>query len=131
MYPKRDDFKGAQAMRVRLLGALLIALVIAAMPLSAQERFGGLTGTVTDTSKLPVPGATVTVTNIQSGAVRTAVSGADGTFRVPELQPGRYAVTIELQGFQKVSVDGVIVLLGKDFPVNAELKPGALTETVN
>ena len=131
MYPKRDDFKGAKVMRVRHLGALLIALLIAAMPLSAQERFGGLTGVVTDTSKLPVPGATVTATNNQTGTVRSTVTAGDGTYRISELSPGRYTVTIELQGFQKVSVNDALVLLGKDFPVSAEMKPGAVTEVVN
>ena len=118
-------------MRVRHLGALLIALLIVTLPLSAQERFGGLTGAVIDATKAAVPGATVTATNKQTGAVRTAVTGADGSYRIPELRPGRYTVTIELQAFQKVSVDDVIVLLGRDFSVDAELKPGAVTETVN
>ncbi len=100
-------------------------------PLAAQERFGGLTGTVTDASRLPVPGAAVTATNNQTGSVRTAVTGTDGTYRIAELTPGRYTVTIELQGFQKVSVNDALVILGKDFPVGTELNPGAVTEVVN
>jgi hypothetical protein len=100
-------------------------------PLGAQERFGGLSGTITDTQKLAVPGATVTATNNQTGATRTAVTMADGSYRITELTPGRYTVTVELQGFQKVTVNDALVVLGKDFPVSTELKPGALTETVN
>jgi len=73
--------------------------------LRLQERFGGLTGTVTDAQKLAVPGATVTATNKQTGASRSTVTGADGTFLFPDLDPGRYAVTIELQGFQKNTID--------------------------
>src|SRR5262249_7920435 len=111
-----------------LVTALLLALSSVAL---AQERFGALSGTVTDSSKLSVPGATVTVTNKQTGATRTTVSGADGTYRIQDLEPGRYGVTIELQGFQKVTADDVIVLLGKTFTVDAELHVGALTETVS
>jgi hypothetical protein len=117
-------------MRLRHL-VLFLALAMLASPLAAQERFGGLTGTVTDTSKLAVPGATVTAVNNATGAVRTAVTGTDGTYRISELQPGRYTVSIELAGFQKATVTDAIVLLGKDFPVSAELKPGAVTEVVN
>jgi hypothetical protein len=117
-------------MRVRNL-VLLLALALLISPLAAQERFGGLTGTVTDSSKLAVPGATVTAVNNQTGSVRTTVTGTDGTYRISELQPGRYTVSIELAGFQKATVTDAIVLLGKDFPVSAELKPGAVSEVVN
>jgi hypothetical protein len=119
-------------MRLRRLSSLIFALVLFSASTSvAQERFGGLTGTVTDESQAPVPGATVTVTNKQTGAVRTVVSGADGTFRLPDLDPGRYAVGVELSGFQKVTVDDIIVLLGRTVNFPAVLKVGALTEVVN
>jgi len=103
----------------------------ASHPVLAQERFGSLSGIVTDASKAAVPGATVTATNAQTGATRIAISGAEGTYRLPDLEPGRYGVTIELQGFQKAIANEVLVLVGKDFSVNAELRPGAVTETVN
>ena len=118
-------------MRLRAVGVLLALIALISWPVAAQEKFGGLSGVVTDSSKAPVPGATATATNKQSGAVRTTVSGADGVYRFPDLEPGRYSVTIELQGFQKVSADDVLVLLGKTFNIDAELKPGAVTETVN
>ena len=75
-------------MRMRGLGAILVALAMLALPLSAQERFGGLSGVVTDTTKAPVPGATVTATNNQTGTVRTAVTGTDGAYRISELSAG-------------------------------------------
>src|SRR5580765_1614996 len=117
-------------MRIRNL-MLLLALVTFATALNAQERFGGLSGTVTDSSRLAVPGATVTATNKTTGAARSVVTGVDGTYRFVDLVPGRYTVSVELQGFQKVTAEDVLVILGRTFPVNAELKPGALTEVVN
>src|SRR5579871_3106312 len=102
----------------------LLALVLLMTPLAAQERFGGLSGTVTDPMKLAVPGATVTATNKESGVSRTAVTMADGSFSIPDLVPGRYAVTVELQGFQKATADDVLVVLGKTYQFSAELKPG-------
>jgi hypothetical protein len=117
------------ARRISLIVAALICLVSGMA--SAQERFGSLAGTVTDSTKAAVPGATVTATNKETGAARVVVSGGDGTYRLPDLEPGRYAVTFELDTFQKVQVDDVIVLLGRMIGVDAELRPGVLTETVN
>ena len=117
-------------MRLRHLW-LLLALVVFMAPLAAQERFGGLSGTVMDPQKLAVPGATVTATNKGTGVARTAVTTADGSFMIPDLDPGRYTVTVELQGFQKATADDVLVLLGKTYQFSPELKPGGVTEIVN
>jgi hypothetical protein len=118
-------------MRLRRIGVFLLALVLGSiLPATAQERFGGLAGVITDTSGSPVPGATITVTNTQGGASRSVVSGADGSYRM-DLEPGRYSVAIELQGFQKVQVDDMLILLGRTIDFPARLTVGALTETVN
>jgi outer membrane receptor protein involved in Fe transport len=108
-----------------------LVFVLMACTLDAQERFGSVTGTVTDTTEAAVPGATVTVTNKETGATRVVVSAADGTYRVPDLNPGRYSIAIELQGFQKVVVDDLIVLLGRTLTADARLQPGVLSEVVN
>jgi Carboxypeptidase regulatory-like domain/TonB dependent receptor/TonB-dependent Receptor Plug Domain len=115
----------------RRITAFLVGLLLVTSGAGAQERFGSLAGTVTDTTKAAVPGATVTATNKATGAQRVAVSGSDGSYRVPDLDPGRYSVTIELQSFQKVSVEDAIVLLGRTLTVDAELRPGVLTEVVS
>ncbi len=114
----------------RRITAFLVGLLVTASLAGAQERFGSLTGTVTDTTKAAVPGATVTATNKDTGAQRVAVSNADGTYRVPDLEPGRYSLSVELQGFQKVAVDDVLVLLGRTSSLDAEMRPGVLTEVV-
>ena len=115
----------------RRITAWLVGIVcMMAVGAGAQERFGGLSGTVTDTSMAAVPGATVTATNKETGATRVVVTGADGTYRVPDLDPGRYSVSIELDGFQKVVLDDVIVLLGRTVGVDGQLRPGVVSETV-
>jgi hypothetical protein len=119
-------------MVLRTIVALAASLLVATVhPAQAQERFGGLAGVVTDTTPAPVPGATITVTNNQTGATRVVVSGPDGSFRIPDLDPGRYTVVVELSGFQKVQADDVIVLLGRTVEFPAQLRVGAVTETVN
>ena len=70
--------------------ALLVAVLVAAGAgvASAQERFGGLTGIVTDASGGVLPGATVTVTSKTTGASRSQVTSADGLYNVPDLDDG-------------------------------------------
>ena len=58
-------------------------------------------------------GATVTITSKTTGASRTLVTSGDGLYNVPDLDPGRYTVVVELSGFSKVSMDDVAVSLGK------------------
>jgi len=119
-------------MRLRITVVAIVAMlsIMAASATTAQERFGGIAGIVTDSSQAPVPGATITTTNKQTGATRTVVSGPDGGYRVPDLEPGRYTVTIELSGFQKVQADDVLVLLGRMADVPAALKVGGVSEVV-
>ena len=117
--------------RFLILGMLALALGSGVTPLSAQERFGAITGTVTDASGAPVPGATIEVTNTDTQAVRVFVSGPTGAYRANDIVPGRYSVAVELSGFQRVQVDDVIVLLGRTVDLSVQLVIGALTETVN
>jgi len=109
---------------------MLVALFLVGASASAQERFGGLTGSVIDASRGVVPGATIMVTNKLSGASRTVVSDSTGGFQVRDLEPGRYRVTVELQGFQTLEADDLLVLLGRNTELSAELKLGQMSETV-
>ena len=113
------------------ISALLLAFVLAFTGLAAaQETTGAITGRITDSQGLAVPGATITVTNIQTGAARTFVADSDGRYTAANLQPGRYKVLFELTGFSKVDRDDVSVVLGRSFELNAQMAVGALTETV-
>jgi len=71
-----DLFLQGEVMRLRSIGAVLLGLVLLSFgPASAQERFGALTGVVMDPSSAPVPGASVTAKNKESGKVRTQSAG--------------------------------------------------------
>ena len=112
--------------------AILIAVLMAAGAgvATAQERFGGLTGVVTDATGAVLPGATVTITSKNTGAARTIVTSSDGLYNVPDLDPGRYSMVVELSGFSKVSMDDVAVSLGKTLKLDAQLKVGDMSEVV-
>src|SRR4051812_10905521 len=90
-------------MKQSVLATLLaVACVAFGAQAFAQERFGGIVGTVTDESGGVMPGATITITNKETGAVRSTVSGTDGVYTVTDLDPGRYNVTVSLSGFSSV-----------------------------
>jgi hypothetical protein len=106
-----------------------IALAGAA-PALAQERFGALTGVVHDDSGAVLPGVTVAITNKATQKVYTAVTGSDGSYRLLDLEPGRYSVRYELSGFSPAEMPDVNVLLGKTLDVSPALKVGGLQEAV-
>jgi hypothetical protein len=117
-------------LRHRLTTIVTVLILLAAVHGYAQERFGGITGQVTDPSQGALPGATITATNKATGAMRTTVSSPDGTFALRDLEPGRYTVSVELQGFQKLEGSDVLVLLGRTIDFPAQLQLGQLSETV-
>ena len=73
-------------MYARITGFLLAFALAFTGLAAAQERFGALTGKVTDQQGAVVPGVTVTTTNTQTGEARVFVTGADGMFRAPDLR---------------------------------------------
>ena len=117
-------------MNARISALLVAVAVLVAGPAIAQERFGTLTGLVKDQQGAAIPGVTVTVTNTQSGEVRSFVTDTNGQYLAPDLNPGRYTVAFELSGFAKVERPDVTVQLGRTFELNADMRVGALTETV-
>jgi len=79
---------------------LLLLVTILALPLAAQNVSSTLNGTVRDSSGAVVPGATVTLTNDQTGATRVVQSNAEGYFVFAAVLPGAYSVTVEMAGFK-------------------------------
>jgi hypothetical protein len=79
-----------------VLGA--IVLTLSADPAFGQQR-GTIAGRVVDASGLGMPGATVTVTEQNTGFTRTVVSAETGGYNVPSLDPGIYTIVVEMSGF--------------------------------
>ncbi len=92
----------------RRLGALLVALTMAsALPAYAQFDRGTISGTIKDPQGGVIPGVTVNVTNTQTQQIRTTVSDGSGYFTFTNLQPGRYDISAEFEGFKKISRQNV------------------------
>ena len=108
--------------------ALLVSLWSAA-PTAAQSTYGSLIGTITDTSGAVVPGATVTITNAQTQAVRTSATSGDGSYLVANLDAGSYHVVVSLSGFADVVRDATL-LARQTVRVDAQLAVQGASEQI-
>jgi hypothetical protein len=105
----------------------LMSLAIA-LPALAQAPDGRISGKVSDSTGLVLPGVTVT---LQGSDVREMfVTEGDGRYRFLDLQPGSYTVTSELQGFATNMREHVIVVVGQTVDVPVTMAIGAISETV-
>ncbi|WP_158749339.1 carboxypeptidase-like regulatory domain-containing protein [Acidobacterium sp. S8] len=92
--------------RVAAVLAMFIVMALGGA-IVAQEVTGTILGTVTDNSGAVVPGAKVTITNTDRGAVlRVVTTNKGGDYSAPQLPIGKYMVTVEAAGFKKVSEVG-------------------------
>jgi hypothetical protein len=98
---------------------------------AAAQITGSIGGTIHDTSGAVLPGATVTVRGpaLQKESA-TAVSGANGTYRVLLIPPGVYDVTVELQGFTRQTRKSVEVAINRQTTLDFTLAVGGRTEAV-
>src|SRR5437773_6110791 len=117
--------------RLLLLVLVLVASCAAPSPLAAQVLYGSLVGNVTDETGAAVPGATVTIKHLETGASREAVTDATGAYRFPTLQSGTYTITVTLTGFRTFSRSEVALTLNNVTRVDAALQVGELSEMVN
>src|SRR6202790_822291 len=118
--------------RFRSAFALVFAalLGLAAAPAGAQTFRGTILGIVTDATGAAVPGATVTVRNVDTGLLRKTETQADGGYRVPELPIGTYDVTVEKADFQTAVTSGVRVDVAAERHVDTALKTGQIKEQI-
>src|ERR1700722_20881942 len=91
--------------------ALAIWLLLQLVPsLIAQTAgMGVLTGKVVDSSGHQVANATVTVTSLDNGQARSALTGTDGSYRFDDLPLGNYRMKLEAAGFQAVEAPSATV----------------------
>lgn len=108
---------------------LLSVLLVPALPSFAQT-FGQITGRVADASGGVLVGASVTVTNPQTGVTATEQANSAGIYVFPNLLPGVYNVKVELQGFQSAARNGVELQTQQTARLDFALPIGTLAETV-
>ena len=114
---------------VRLVGVLAFACV-AFLPVAAFAQ-ASITGVVRDGSGAVLPGVTVEAASpalIEKG--RTVVTDGTGQYRIVDLRPGTYSVQFTLTGFSTVKREGIELEGAFAATVNADLRVGALEETI-
>ncbi|MCI0486025.1 MAG: TonB-dependent receptor [Blastocatellia bacterium] len=115
----------------RVFGSVLFLFVFALSsisPVFAQERTGTIEGTVSDESGARVARATVKVEG--PAFARSVTTSSDGFFRILQVPPGLYKVTVSAENFSPWNVEDLSVTLGNATVVEASLKPGGVAEQV-
>src|SRR5215831_576586 len=114
-----------------LLGVLAV-LAGMGMSVAAQSTSGSLSGTVKDSKGAAIAGATIEATSTSRNEKRTAVTGEDGRFVFPQLQPDTYKLKAEMKGFKVFVLDGLV--LSPNDKISApdiELEVGTISENVS
>jgi hypothetical protein len=108
----------------------LVVSIATGAPARAQGSTATLVGTVTDASRLPLPGASLQVTNEATGAIRTQHAESDGGFIVTHLPPGLHRITIEATGFRRLEVAALVLEADQVRRLDARLEVGPISELV-
>jgi hypothetical protein len=118
------------AREVRSAVLVCVALLALAAPAIAQVLYGSIVGTVTDSSDLAVPGATVTITHMETNQARETTTNETGNYTFPNVAAGTYRVDVTLPGFQSFRAQDIAVRLNSSVRVDARLSVGTLQESV-
>lgn len=115
---------------MQLCIALIVVCLMATLTF-AQTLTGSISGVVSDANGANVVGATVTITNVETGlAVFTGTTDEAGLYNAPSLPLGTYDVVVEASGFKRVEVNQVQLSVGQRARIDAALETGQVTDTV-
>lgn len=116
--------------RFRIITFVACLITLSAASLFAQEYRGRVQGTVYDSSRAAIAGATVTVTSVNTGTAATRRTEPTGHFLFDMLEPGSYTISVEFPGFSRWIQQNIALQSRADLTVDAELKAGDVRETV-
>src|SRR5262245_36128998 len=115
----------------QLCCVFLLVLGMSAVSLAQSTTSGAIGGVVTNPNKETVPGASVAVRNIETNKEDTASTDDAGRFKVANLTPGKYAVTVNSAGFSPLTQENVVVEVGRETSLEVALSVGPITSSVD
>src|SRR5262245_8626516 len=106
-----ESMKNTLSLRsfARLMLGALLGVILAGVAAFGQETTGTIEGTISDASGARIPGATVKIEG--AAFVRTATSDSGGFYRMLQVPPGIYKVSVTAASFASINVEGVSVVL--------------------
>ena len=121
---------------VKLCRAFFVVLTVALglsspVAMYAQSGQADVQGVVADPSGSVVVGATVVLTNADSGDKRTVVTATDGRYSIPTVAPGNYSITVSAKSFSPVTISGLVIQLDNHVNQNVTMKIGSELQTIN
>jgi hypothetical protein len=125
----RKEFPGMSKI-VKLSFVFLTVLALSAVTMAQSTVSGAIGGVVVNPNKEVVGGAAVTVRNMETNKEDSATTDDQGRFKVVNLQPGKYAITINGTGFTAFTQENIVVEIGRETSLEVPLSIGAVTGTV-
>ncbi len=113
-----------------ILTFVLTFLISLTASAQSQITTGTIRGTAQDTNSAVVPGANVEIKNVDTNISRNLTTDEEGRFNAPQLQPGRYSVTVAKQGFATTEDPNVILTVGQTLDLSFTLKVSDVAEKV-
>jgi hypothetical protein len=114
----------------RILLSLALFASVLAPAMYGQANNATVTGVVTDTADAVIPGAMVTVTNVDQGVDRTMETNEEGVYVIVNLAPGNYALKVETEGFRSYVQQGIVLRIGDTIRADVKMEIGAVTESI-
>src|SRR6185436_19829453 len=118
-----------QRLLKRLLALVAMVSVFDGAHIYAQS--GTISGTVTDQAGAILPGAVITITNVDTNFERTFTCDEHGEYRVPLLPAGAYRIEASLAGFRTDVVENVGVSVDDRLRIDFTLQIGPVSERIN
>jgi hypothetical protein len=118
-------------MRTHTIELLGLFLLFSTGSSYAQEARAVILGRVADASGAGIVGAKVKATSLATGADLSSVTGSEGDYQIPYLQPGQYKITVEARGFKTTVREAVDARVGERLALDFTLEVGEVSDTVS